>query len=401
MGIADKIFGSARDRFGKEVAARVLALDTVARTEYDAEKFQVLVFRTPDDDSPAVINLDRTFQETERAPASARKAAVGRLVDAAALPPTPDTWERAQPMVRPVLRPPVHDPKIGIVSRPALRYLAEMLVLDSPSAMKYVGPDDLATWGVGAEEAFDAAHRNLARSVTHTLDAARLRAGSPAATRLDDSGDHYITSLPLVDGWLATLQRIAEARPLAFPTSNSVLLLAYETADPDEIAIRVQTAEREWTESARPICPAPITVGDDGTVTLYEPPPDHPAHAAVKHATILLAMSSYGPQTEYLRDAAGAEDPFPAALKGFRSPTGEEFTGTTWTDGIESMLPQADLVFFPKEGEQMVQIPWAVVAEEAGLTPAEGFHPARYHVGSWPAAEVMERMKARASAALV
>jgi hypothetical protein len=399
MGISDKIFGSARDRFGKEVAARVLGLDAVARTVYDPDSFRVLIFHSSDDDSPAIINLDMCFRETEHAPARVRKAVIGRLVAAASMPPTPDTWERARPLLRPVLRPPVHDPAIGVVSRPALRYLAEMLVLDSPSAMKYVAAEDLAAWDVTAEEAFDAAHRNLARSVTVTLDAARERADQPHPARLDDSGDHYVTSLPLVDGWLASLHRIAGARPLAFPTSNSVLLLAYESADPDHIAARVQDAEREWTESARPICPAPITVDDEGALVLYEPPADHPAHPAVKHATILMAMSAYGPQTEYLRDVAGAEDPFPAALKGFRGPTGEEFTGTTWTDGIESVLPHADLVFFPKEGEQMIQVPWHIVAEEIGLTPAEGFHPARYRVGSWPAPEVMERMTARASAA--
>lgn len=404
MGIADKIFGSARDRFGKEVAARVLALDGVARTVYDAGKFQVLVYRSPEDETPGIITLDMTFQETAKASAAVRKAAVARLVDAAALPPTPDTWEQARPLLRPVLRPPVHNPKIGVVSRPAVRYLSEMLVVDSPSALKYIGPDDLAAWDVTAEEAFAAAHRNLAGPVIETLDAARARAASHPdlagrPTRLEESGDHYVTSLPLVDGWLATLQRVAGARPLAFPTSNSVLLLAYESADPEDVTARIRDAEREWTESARPICPAPITVDDRGVIALYEVPVDHPAHPAVKHAAILLAMSSYGPQTEYLRDVAESEDPFPASLKGFRSPAGEEFTGTTWTDGIESLLPEADLVFFPQEGEEPLQIPWEVVAEEASLLPEEGFHPLRYRVGSWPAPEVMERMKARATVA--
>ncbi|GAA2059200.1 hypothetical protein GCM10009839_81750 [Catenulispora yoronensis] len=417
------------------MAARVLALDSVARTVYDAENFRVLVFRTPADDSPGVITLDMVFQETRNASAAARRAAVGRLVEVAALPPTPDTWELARPLLRPVLRPPVHDPEIDVVRRPALRYLAEMLVLDSPSAMKYVAPQDLAAWGVDAQQAFDAGHRNLARSVTETLDRARARAraaaettgratgktagkttgkpvgkpvGKPAdqtaepeATRLDDSGDFYVTSLPLVEGWLGALRQIAGARPLVFPTSNSVLLLAYESADADRTTARLRDAEREWTESARPLCPAPITVDDDGAATLYEVPADHPAHAAVKHAAILLAMSSYGPQTEYLRDVAASGDPFPASLKGFRSPAGEEFTGTTWSDGIDSLLPHADLVFFPKEGQAMVQIPWDVVAEEVDLTPAEGFHPARYRVGSWPAPEVMARMAARAGGALV
>ncbi|MEY9889682.1 hypothetical protein ABIA31_003339 [Catenulispora sp. MAP5-51] len=42
------------------------------------------------------------------------------------------------------------------------------------------------------------------------------------------------------------------------------------------------------------------------------------------------------------------------------------------------------------------RLPWDIVAEEVGLTPADGCHPARYRVGSWPAPEVLNRMKARA-----
>ncbi|MFL6116679.1 MAG: hypothetical protein ACJ786_35790 [Catenulispora sp.] len=384
MGIADRVFGSARDRFGKKVAARVRALDSVVRTEYDPDNFQLLVYRDQANASvPVVINLDATFREAAVASPATRKAAVGRLVDIAALPPTPDAWDSARPLLRPVLRRPVHAPDIRIVSRPALRYLSEMLVLDNPaagkSARKYVGPEELATWGVTTEAAFEAAHRNLAHA--------------------NGQGDDYRTSRPLLEGWLANLHHVAGARPLAVPTSHNVLRLSYESPDPDAIIRAVEAAEREWTESARPLSPAPITVDEAGTAILYELPADHPAHPAVKHATILLAMSTYGPQTEYLRDVAGPDDPFPASLKGVRSPEGAEFTGTTWTDGIVSLLPHADLVFFPRPGEPMMQIPWDIVADEAGLTPAENFHPARYRVGSWPAPDVMQRMRERADTA--
>jgi hypothetical protein len=315
------------------------------------------------------------------------------------VPPTPHDWEGARPLLRPVLRPPVHNPEYGVVSRPVLRYLAEMLVVESSgegssvpkSVLKYVSREDLAAWGVSADEAFAAAHRNLAGSAAETRPA--------VATRLDASADRYVTSLPLVEGWLAALRQIDGARPLAFPASTGVLLLAYETGDPEEIRVRIEDAEREWTESARPICPAPITVDDQGSLVLYEVPADHPAYAAVKHASILLAMSAYSPQTEYLRDTAGIGDPFPASLKGFRNAVGAEFTGTTWTDGVDSLLPQADLVFFPQDGAPALQIPWDVVAEEASLLPEPGFHPARYRVGAWPRPEVMERMKARATVA--
>lgn len=388
MGIAERLLGSARDRFGKEVAARVLTVDSVVRAEYDAEKFQV-VYQGAQGSEPAIINLETVFRETQGAPASARRAAIGRLVDIAALPPTPEDWADVQSAVRPVLRPIPADPKFDIVSRPAARYLAEMLVIDTPSAMRYAGREDLKRWGVSAEQAFDAAHRNMARTVTHSLDEARRREGSTQPTRLTDNGDAYLTSLPLVRGWLATLQRLAGARPLAFPVSNNSLLIAYETDDAEALAQAFEVAEQEWREAARPISPAPLTVDDDGEVVLYQPAKNHPA---VKHAQILLALDAYGPQTEYLRGVAGPDDPFPAALKGLRRPDGTEITTASWADDATSLLPEADLVVFPKRGEEMLMIPWAIVAQEAGLAQADGYHPARHLVGAWPAADVMERM---------
>lgn len=391
MGIAERLFGSARDRFGKEVAARVRAVDSVACADYDPEKFQV-VYQGAQGGEPAVINLETVFRESQGAPAAVRKAAIGRLVDVAALPPTPDDWADVQPAVRPVLRPIPADPKFDIVSRPAGPYLAEMLVVDTPSAMRYAGCADLARWGVSAEEAFDAAHRNMARTVTTSLDEARRREGSTEPTRLTDNGDAYLTSLPLVQGWLATVQRIAGARPLAFPVSNNTLLLAYETDDAEALTKAFEVAEREWREAARPISPAPLTVDEDGTVVLYQAPKDHRVHAAVKHAQILLAMDAYGPQTEYLRGIAGSGDPFPAALKGFRDPSGTEVTAASWADDDTSLLPEADLVAFPKREQEMLMVPWSVVVEEAGLTPAEGYHPTRYQVGGWPDDDVMERI---------
>ena len=397
MGIAEKLFGSARDRFGKEVAARVRAVDAVASAEYDPEKFQV-VYHGAQGTEPAVINLETVFRETRGRSAAARREAIGRLADIAALPPTPEDWADVQAALRPVLRPVPADPKFDIVSRPAVRYLAEMLVLDTPSAMRYAGKADLERWGVSADEAFATAHRNMARTVTTSLDEARRRSATPSGTtsaesiRLTDNGDAYLTSLPLVQGWLATIQRIAGARPLAFPVSNNTLLLAYETPDAAALTKAFDVAEHEWREASRPISPAPMTVDDDGEVVLYDPPKDHPAYAAVRHAQILLAMDAYGPQTEYLRGVAGSRDPFPAALKGFRSPEGAEVTGASWADDDTSLLPEADIVMFPGRNEEMLMVPWSVVAQEAGLTPADGYHPVRYVVGGWPDEDVMERM---------
>ena len=234
MGIAERLFGSARDRFGKEVAARVRALDSVVRADYDPEKFQV-VYQGADTQGsePAVINLETVFRETQGAPAAVRKAAIGRLADVAALPPTPRELGRAcGPRVRPVLRPVPADPKFDIVSRPAAplpgRDAGHRHALGD-ALRRPRGPGALGRERRGgvrrrAPEHGAHGHRLAGRG-------APRREGSTEPTRLTDNGDAYLTSLPLIQGWLATMHRIAGARPLAFPVSNNTLLIAYETDD--------------------------------------------------------------------------------------------------------------------------------------------------------------------------
>src|SRR6266487_1949030 len=47
------------------------------------------------------------------------------------------------------------------VHRPALPYLHEFVVVDTPTAMSYVNPSNLADWGVTQGQVFDAARANL------------------------------------------------------------------------------------------------------------------------------------------------------------------------------------------------------------------------------------------------
>ena len=82
------------------------------------------------------------------------------------------------------------------------------------------------------------------------------------------------------------------------------------------------------------------------------------------------------------------------------SPTRTEtfFTVAAWTDGTESLLPRADYESALGEDDEMFLLPFDdAIEEELELAPEPILYPARYRVGSWPDAPVMDRLRSRAA----
>jgi len=69
-----------------------------------------------------------------------------------------------------------------------------------------------------------------------------------------------------------------------------------------------------------------------------------------------------------------------------------------WTEGVDSLLPEADLVGFvaAEGGADTFTVPWSVVAGEVALAAVDGLNPVRYRVTAWPEPAVMDRLRARA-----
>ena len=397
MGLSDKIFGSARDRFGKEVAARIRAHDLIAQADYDPEQFQV-VYQRRDDGTRGQVLLANTFRECEGASPEDRRTRIDKLAAIAGAPPLPQTWAAALPLLRPVLRPATFGQgqdlaKRTPVTRPALPYLAELVVMDTPESMAYVTANMLATWGVNADDMFAAARANLAEPAMRTLDGDKP--AQPSLIQFVDNGDDYFGSLPLVDGWLAGMGAQLGVRPLVFiPDHNGLLLTGDATAKALNALLKL--AADKYREAVRPLSPLPYTVNEDGDVVSYEVPEDHPAWLALRHNEVILAVNVYGHQAERLRTQYERDgiDVFVASLLSFRSPSGTDFTIATWTDGISSSLPQAHYVSFPGAGDDdSFYVPWQAVATELNLTAEDGTNPPRFRVEGWPDQEVMDRLR--------
>jgi hypothetical protein len=396
MSFSDRLFGSPRDRFAASVLDALKALGHAGL--YVADDFRIDV-TVAGDPSPVRLYLANTFAECEGAPMDERAVRIAALIAITERSQVPDTWDGIRPMLRPVLRRAsfamgVDGPMRTPLSRPAMPLLIELVVIDLPSTMEYVGASRLGEWGVSADDVFDAAHANLARTAEYT--SGRDAVEKPAAIRFVESGAAYYSSLPLIPGWLAAMRKPAGGKPFAFVIEHNGLMVVGVRESQRNVSGWLDLAYQEYDEANRPISPLAYTVDDAGNVVEYDVPAGHPDRPAVRRAQTALTAAVYGAQAEALRVEYMTDlvDVFVASvIQAASKADGTPFTAAAWTDGIQSSLPRTHYVVL---GDDPVLVPFDAVVEIMGLRPTEGLYPERYRVGGWPDAETMARLLARA-----
>jgi hypothetical protein len=315
---------------------------------------------------------------------------------AEAIPLLRGDWAGTLPQLRPGLRPVSfalrESARPALASRPALPHLREYVVLDAPLARAFVTTETLDSWGVSTGQALQAARANLAEIAPWPPDG--LPAVGGGVIRLIEDGSSYVTSLPVLDGWLAGCAGALGARPVLFMPDEEAVILMRD--DPGQVALALERMEVTYRNSGQAISPQAYTVDDDGTVTDYPAPPGHPLHRQVHRAGVLLAAHQYQAQNPLLQAEAGDEvyvaPPMVLALK-----DGRTVSVTVWGPDLHYLLPEADYVGFTSSGGTTFNVPWQHVADETGLTPEEGLLPARYRVRDWPDGATIARLRARAS----
>ncbi len=397
MGILDRFAGSSRDRFANEALRIARRTAGVASAQYDREAFAIAV-RRPGGHEPVWIYLSNVYAECSGAPRAQRQERIDRLIRIMAEPHVDEAWDAVRAKLRPVLRP-VTFGQAGVtgvvppISRPALPLLRELVVIDQPESMAYVGPTRLDAWGVTVDEAFDAARANLAQIADEWLR--HDWPGGDALIRMIDTGDGYFTSLLLAPGWLAEVSRRAGRQVIAFvPDTNTVLLCDVSGGG---LAALYEMVEKEYGEAIRGLSPVGYVAAADGRVVPYVPV-EHADRVAARRAEVVLAATEYGAQTQWLGkqyQQAGI-DVYVGRLLAVAKPGEPAITVATWTDGITSLLPEAQYISFAGNGTAGPRVPWRAVADRVGLEPEPLLAPVRYRVGGWPPPEVMEELRARA-----
>ncbi|AEV82904.1 hypothetical protein ACWT_1885 [Actinoplanes sp. SE50] len=395
MGLLDR-FVSPRRRFAAlavRVARRTPGVDRAVSRPDD---FSIAIYRTGAT-GPAHLYLANIFRETEGATPAERRERLAKLVRIMAAPPPQDDWETVRPKLRPVLRPvtfgsagpPGMRPPI---SRAALPYLKELVVVDQPEAMAYVVPDRVDEWGVSAEEVFTQARENLAGMARTSLDQP-WPSGQPLISMLDD-GDAYFTSLLLAPGWLAEVGERLGGPVLAFAPDNNTLLLCplpETTAEPFYALV-----DQHFKEAPRSLSPVGYVAGPQGRTIAYTPPLGHPHHLSARRAEMVLALTEYQGQTNWLAEqyAQAGVDVHIGGLLSAEPIGGLPETIAVWTAGVSTLLPKADAIVFvhPDSGPQF-SAPWDAVARRVTLEAEPLLAPARYRVDDWPAPDILASLR--------
>jgi hypothetical protein len=290
MAMADPSEDAARDRFAAETLDALLALDTVVEAFYVPDDFRIDYVRRGAGKS-AQVYLGNSYAECAGVPAGDRMSRIAKLASIAALPPVPDDWAQIRPLLRAVLRQSTFGqgfaPDKAPLARPALPLLAELVVIDQPTAMRYVSVGEPAKWGVSVEEVFAAGRDNLAGAAFALAEQGATAAG-PGVFRLVEGGDDYFSSLLLVPGWLAAMRRVAGGVPLAFVPEHSGLLLVGRPADEAAFIRLIDLVTDEFEQGVRRTSPVPYTVDEAGVVVPFELPPGHPAASGTSNARYVL-----------------------------------------------------------------------------------------------------------------
>lgn len=266
--------------------------------------------------------------------------------------------------------------------------LREFVVIDQPQTMTYVNEDAPERWGVDPELIFATARANLAA----TAPAPDVDPDDgPAILRF--VGVEYAEALPLLDGWLASYAGQLGGTPVAFMPGDGTLLLVSGTEE--QIGDMLSFIESEYAEAEKPLSPMAYTVDGAGVLIPYPFRWGNPGSAAVMRAAVRLATTEYAYQKEVLDEHHDGEtiDIFVPTVMLSERTDGALLTVSTWGEGVDTLLPQTDLVAFASDHEESFMVSWAVLAARVVLVPEPGLDPPRYRVRGWPPPDVVAELR--------
>jgi uncharacterized protein YtpQ (UPF0354 family) len=381
------------EQFTDDFVATIDRLPGIAKiTKTDG--FGIEVRRAGETGSHSIF-LGNLFAEVQHLPGSERKEAVQQFVAAMfSQPDEPESWEAAAPRLRPVLRTASYAQAgqvggITVASRPSLRHLVEMLVIDHEHRMSLVNADSLEQWGVTFDEAYQRGAQNLMVEGTHL---ARLDNGVLAVA----SEDTYESSRLVVPGWLAGLGEEIGIQPVAVVPSRDMMLIADER-DNAAVLWVLEEGMKIFADHPRWLSPVPYKADEDGDIVPWRPERGHPAFAAVRLAERTLETYEYREQKNRLEKLfrQAGED---LLVGDYDVETeGTARSVTTWPQSNDALLPYADEIIFPAESGPF-RVAWTSAArllsdewEEAPTTPP------RRRTLRWPDEDTLARLRAQSS----
>jgi uncharacterized protein YtpQ (UPF0354 family) len=401
MSILDKVFSGKPDRadFAQMVtrALREAGIERVAPADGD---FALKV------GDGATVFLGNLYSNYCAASRSVRRAVISEFVAAAAsipsMPSIPSDFASVKSSLMPVIRDAAYysmthlmnrksgkeDPGFDVVVKDLVAGLVTGLAYDTERNITSIDREHFDQWGVSLEEAFKAAKENL----WERTDPGRFAGQN--GVYWGEWHDSYDSSRVLLTEVIYRLS--VDGDPVAFVPNRDQLWVT-GTNNQAGLAALLKAGAESHFKQGHALSPD-LYVLLDGTWKLYVPEDQ-------SLRNLLLPMKrqrdaiDYSQQQGLLNDIHNLEeiDIFVASYKIFEREDGSAYSTSIWSNGIDSLLPQAENIAFlvDLEGKDNFLVPWEAAMSVIGslLEQEPGLMPVRYRVREFPDAEQLVRLR--------
>ena len=400
MGLLNRILGKSdeppsRPQFAKLLTDALRQAGDQRDIQFDADEFMLTL--EDGEGNTAIANLANLHRQYCDAPPDSRDTALKLTVRSLLLGDRepPSEFADARPDILPAVRSRGYyelaqlQAKVQGMDFPLLPsqqigdHLAAGLVYDLPEAMQGITQDRLDEWGVTFYEAMEAARENLAGLEYQVAAVSDL-------VYMFATGDSYDASRLLL---LDVVRRFGVDGDYIVMVPNRDTLLVTGSNEDGGLAIMAMQAEKALEEH-HPLCTIPMRLVGDEWET-WMPEHDAPLYQQFKLLAIKSMGSEYGEQKELLdqlHEQTG-EGVYVASYSAVEHETDGYQTYCVWSEGVDSLLPKTDLVFFYRgdDGEDSdipAQVEWDQVQAAFGdlLEPLD-MYPPRFRVREFPAVE--------------
>jgi len=261
-------------------------------------------------------------------------------------------------------------------------HLAVALVYDLPTSMRTLGEEELSEWGITFYEAMEIARQNLADKPIQYAEIGSIYVLA--------SGDGYDATRLLLRDMLNSL-KVAGETIVMVPNRERLYVAGSEDAAGLEAMLKFveEDLQHERFISAMAYCH-----DDDDGWRAWLPDESHPLHVQFALHQLRTVGRMYADQSELLAQQSAADNsrsfiaPFSALQN---EATGRTTSYCMWLEGLESLLPKTDEIFFvrPQDAEQDVEIlaraTWADAERVVGdLMEPQDTYPERWRVREFP-----------------
>lgn len=390
----------------KDAFAKMM-IDAIAKTgdkrtvTYDPEAFVLAVREESDDKSASnMFFLGNAYREYADADETRRADIVRRWVAMSQVRDTGESFAEALVNLMPRVRDRAYyglvplqlrarglgDKLKTLAHTPVGDVPAVSLTRDMPHTIEEVSPEQLATWNVTHEHAFEVAMANLARR---------------SEGDFEEIADGVYTS-PWRDNFDASRLLLVEKMrsipvkgvPIVIAANRDHLLVTGE-GDTDGLLAMAEIAE-DILQQPRPLSGCALRLDDDGSWSTYLPPAEHPARMPLWRLSASFWVDAYHEQKQLLDmiNEASGDDVFVASYKAVVA--GESgFSYAVWGKDVDTLLPDSDVIMIISSQEAE---PLRVPASRARalipdlFEPQADVYPPRWRVREFPTDAQLARL---------